>query len=57
MKSFIEKVFKAKKEKQESVTDIATEAAIESIEPKEKKHDINSCGCYKCELARDQGAK
>ena len=56
MKSFIERVFMAKKEK-ESIKDQATEAAIEAIEPKEKKHDINSCGCYKCELARDQGAK
>ena len=46
-----------KKEEKDLVQDIATEAVIEAIEPKEKKHDINSCGCYKCELARDQGAK
>ena len=57
MKSFIERVFMAKKLKEESVQDLATEAVVEAIEPKEKKHDINSCGCYKCEIARDQGAK
>ena len=60
MKSFIERVFMAKKLKEESVQDLATEAVVESIEvkqPKETKHDINSCSCYKCEIARDQGAK
>ena len=65
MKAFIERVFMAKKNKKEQelidetitteVTEQATEASIKAI--KEVKHDLNSCGCHECELARDQGAK
>ena len=65
MKSFIERVFMSKKKKQEELlnektttntTEQTTEASIKAIEP-EVKHGINTCGCYKCEIARDQGAK
>ena len=60
MKAFIERVFMAKKLKEESIKDQATEAAVEAIvdtKSKSNKHDINVCGCHECELARDQGAK
>ena len=57
MKAFIDKVFKAKREKEESIQDLATEAAIKSIKSEKPKHDITQCGCHECELARDQGAK
>ena len=65
MRAFIERVFMSRKKKQEELlnektttntTEQATEANIKTIEP-EVKHDINSCGCYKCEIARDQDAK
>ena len=57
MKAFIDKVFKAKREKEESIQDLATEAAIKSIKSEKPKHDITQCGCHECELKRDQGAK
>ena len=66
MKAFIDRVFKMKKLKKEAikneelVTDIkeqATEAVIEAIKVEKTKHNINECACYKCELARDQGAE
>jgi uncharacterized protein (UPF0305 family) len=66
MKAFIDRVFKMKKQKKEmvnneeiteNITEQATEAAITAIKVEKTKHDINECACYKCELARDQGAK
>ena len=52
MKAFIEKVFKMKKLKEESVKDQATEAAVEAIveaTPKSKtdKH-ADDCECSTC---------
>lgn len=39
------------------VKEQATEAVIEAIKVEKTKHNINECACYKCELARDQGAQ
>lgn len=67
MKAFIERVFMAKKNKKQEelinetitteVKEQATEAVIEAIKVEKTKHNINECACYKCELARDQGAQ
>ena len=66
MKAFIDRVFNMKKQKKEvikdeeiteNITEQATEAVIKAIKVEKTKHDINECACYKCELARDQGAE
>jgi len=49
MKAFIDRIFKAKKAKQESVQDQATEAAVEAIIAEVKKENKHvDCECREC---------
>ena len=72
MKAFIERIFKAKKDKQKEIldeitntqtTDQATEAAVEAIVKEVKKevyskpgHYFDDCNCFKCVRWRTQNA-
>ena len=62
MKSLLGKLFMNKEDEvleqaQEEVVEVTEPVAEAPAKTKEAKHDLNACGCYKCELARDQGAK
>ena len=65
MKSLLGKLFM---NKEDEVVEQVQEEVVETVEveervveapvkTKEAKHDVSQCGCYKCEIARDQGAK
>ena len=61
MKAFIDRIFKARKEKKESIQDQATQAAVEAIvqevkqEIKKEKHI--DCECKQCIEERRNNAK
>ena len=57
MKAFIDRIFKARKAKQESVQDLATEAAIEAIKQVTTKPDHVDCECKECIDRIKQNAK
>ena len=68
MKAFIERVFKSKKlkeEKENKVSEEATEAMVEALIEEVKKEDVllkkpkhfPDCTCFKCVRWRNQNAK
>ena len=63
MKAFIDRIFKARKEKKESIQDQATQAAVEAIvqevkqEIKKEKPNHIDCECKECLNWRKNNAK